>query len=73
MDNVIHRYFCIWVGSEENKKENKMASNDATEKILGLLNQSPDALDALQRVSNTFSSVTSTKPDPGELFLTDED
>ena len=50
-----------------------MASNDVTEKILGLLNQSPDALDALQRVIRTFSSVTITKPDPGELFLTNEE
>ena len=47
-----------------------MASNDVTDKILDLLNQSPDAIDALQRVKNTFSSVTITKPDPGELFLT---
>ena len=39
-----------------------MASNDVTEKILDLLNQSPDAPDALQRVLNTFSSVNITKP-----------
>ena len=50
-----------------------MASNDVLGKILDLLNQSPDALDALQRVLHTFSSVTITKPDPGELFLTNED
>ena len=50
-----------------------MASNDVTERILDLLNQSPDALDALQRVLRTFSSVTVTPPDPGELFLTNQD
>ena len=42
-----------------------MASNDVTKKILALLNQSPDALDAPQRVLHTFSSVTISKPDPG--------
>ena len=50
-----------------------MASNDVTEKILDLSKQSPDALDAPQRVLRTFSSATITKPDPGELFLTNED
>ena len=42
-------YLRLWVGSEENEKGNKMASNEVTEKILDLLNQSPDAFDALQR------------------------
>ena len=50
-----------------------MASNEVTEKILDLSNQSPDAFDALQRVLHTFSSVTMSKPDPGELFLANED
>ena len=50
-----------------------MASNDVTEKILDLLNQSPDAFDALQREIHSFTSATISKPDPGEVFLTDED
>ena len=50
-----------------------MASNDVTEKILDLLNQSPDASEALQPVLHSFTSVTISKPDPGELFLTNED
>ena len=50
-----------------------MASNEVTEEILDLLNQSPDAFDALQRVLHSFSSATISKPDPGELFLTNED
>ena len=50
-----------------------MASNDVTEKISDLLKQSPDAFDALQRVLDSFTSATISKPDPGELFLTHED
>ena len=50
-----------------------MASYEVTEKILGLFYQSPDAFDALQRVLHSFSSVAISKPDPGELFLTNED
>ena len=50
-----------------------MASNDVTEEILELLDESPDAFDALQRVLHSFSSVTIPKPDPGELFSTNED
>ena len=49
-----------------------MASSEASEKILGLLNQSSDAFDALQREINSFSSATISKPDPGKLFLTNE-
>ena len=45
-----------------------MASNEVTEKISGLLNQSPDALDALQRVLHSFASATLSKPDPGEYL-----
>ena len=40
---------------------------------MDLLNQSPDAFDALQRVLHSFASATISKPDPGELFLTNED
>ena len=50
-----------------------MASSEAAEEILGLLNQSPDAFDALRRVLRSFSSATISKPDPGELFLANED
>ena len=50
-----------------------MASGEVTGEILDLLNQSPDAFDALQRVLRSFSSATISKPDPGELFLTNED
>ena len=50
-----------------------MASTDVTEQILELLKKSPGAIAAIQRVLNTFCSVNITKPDPGELFLTNED
>ena len=50
-----------------------MASNDVTGAILDLSNKSPDAFDALQRVLRSSTSVTISKPDPGELFLTNED
>ena len=50
-----------------------MASNDVAVKILDLLNQSPDAFEALQRVLRFFTSATISEPDSGELFLTNED
>ena len=50
-----------------------MASTDTTEQISELLKKSPDAIATIQRVLNTFSPATITKPDPGELFLTCED
>ena len=50
-----------------------MASSEVAGEILNLLNQSPDAFDALQRVLRAFSSATISKPDPGELFSTNED
>ena len=50
-----------------------MASTDVAEQILELLKKSPGAIAAIQRVLNTFCSVNITKPDPGELFLTNED
>ena len=50
-----------------------MDSNGATTKIVDLLKQSPGAIETIQRVLNTFSSVNITKPEPGELFLTCED
>ena len=37
------------------------------------MNQSPDAPDALRRVLRSFSSATISKPDPGELLVTNED
>ena len=50
-----------------------MASNEVTEIISDLLNQSSDASDAIQRVIHSCSSATISKPDPGKLFLTNED
>ena len=50
-----------------------MAPNEVTVEILDLSNKSPDAFAALQRVFYSFSSATISKPDPGELFLTNED
>ena len=50
-----------------------MASTEATDQISELLKKSPDAIATIQGVLNTFCSANITKPDPGELFLTNED
>ena len=50
-----------------------MASTDASEQILELLKESPDAIATIQQVLSAFSSANITKPDPGELFSTSED
>ena len=50
-----------------------MASMDLPGQILELLEKSPDAIATIQQVLNAFSSVNITTPDPGELFLTNED
>ena len=49
-----------------------MAPDEVAETISDLLNQSPDAFGALLRILHSFSSLSISTPDPGELFLARE-
>ena len=60
--------FGLAVGNEQNK----MASKECKEQILGILKKSPDAIETIQDVLNTFCSVNIIKPEPGDVFLTSE-
>ena len=61
--------FGLAVGNEQNI----MASKDVKEQILDLLKKSDDAIETIQEVLNSFCSVNIIKPEPGDLFLTNED